>query len=75
MINGRKIANNVLDTISERTKQWPFDRIPPSLAVVLVGDDASSVLYVNNKTKAANRSGEYIFINFGNQMSIVPLDK
>src|SRR6056297_779240 len=58
ILDGRKIADrlvdNVRDAVSARVaKGGP----PPGLAVVLVGDDPASEVYVGNKIKACERAG------------------
>ncbi len=54
ILDGKKIALERYDLI--RAQIIDFDR-PPSLAVVLVGDDYASHLYVKLKEKAAKKSG------------------
>lgn len=57
LIDGKKISENILNGIKERIASH---RIKPGLAVVLVGDDEASHIYVDLKEKAANDVG----INF-----------
>ena len=56
IIDGKKIAENLRNTIAEEVKQ--FSR-PPGLAVILVGDDEASQVYVKNKSKACVEVGFY----------------
>ena len=56
IIDGKKIAENLRNTIAEEVKQ--FSR-PPGLAVILVGDDEASQVYVRNKSKACVEVGFY----------------
>ena len=51
IIDGKKIAENLRNTIAEEVEQ--FSR-PPGLAVILVGDDEASQVYVKNKSKACS---------------------
>ena len=58
LINGKEIANNLLgelkDEIDERLKTGIRN---PALAVILVGNDPASSVYVNNKRKACEKIG------------------
>lgn len=58
LINGKEIANNLLgelkEEIAERLKTGIRN---PALAVILVGNDPASSVYVNNKRKACEKIG------------------
>ena len=54
VIDGKAIAAKLR---AEVRVQAAALRTPPVLAVVLVGDDAASAVYVRNKTKAAREAG------------------
>lgn len=54
IIDGKEIAKNLRLKISEEVKK--LDR-PPGLAVILVGDDPASAVYVRNKERACNEAG------------------
>ncbi len=56
IIDGKKIAENLRTKIAIEVKQ--FSR-PPGLAVILVGDDEASQVYVRNKSKACVEVGFY----------------
>jgi methylenetetrahydrofolate dehydrogenase (NADP+)/methenyltetrahydrofolate cyclohydrolase len=56
-ISGRVIADEVLDGVTAEVEQLKAKGIHPSLAVILVGDDNASQVYVNNKRKACERVG------------------
>ena len=56
IIDGKKIAKNLRNSIASEVKQ--FSR-PPGLAVILVGDDEASQVYVRNKSKACIEVGFY----------------
>jgi methylenetetrahydrofolate dehydrogenase (NADP+)/methenyltetrahydrofolate cyclohydrolase len=56
IIDGKKIAENLRTKIAIEVKQ--FSR-PPGLAVILVGDDEASQVYVKNKSKACVEVGFY----------------
>jgi len=57
LIDGKEIANKILEKIAEEVKELKAKGIEPSLAVVLVGDDQSSLRYVAQKEKAALKVG------------------
>ncbi|MBU0646217.1 bifunctional 5,10-methylenetetrahydrofolate dehydrogenase/5,10-methenyltetrahydrofolate cyclohydrolase [Patescibacteria group bacterium] len=54
IINGREIARDIREKIRERVEQMP---IKPKLAVILVGDDEASHLYVGLKQRACEEAG------------------
>lgn len=54
IINGKEIANKLLDKVKENVAKM---ETKPHLAVVLVGKDPASKIYVNNKQKAAEKVG------------------
>ena len=54
IINGKEIANKLLDKVKEKVEKMP---IKPHLAVILVGNDAASKIYVRNKQIAAETVG------------------
>lgn len=56
ILNGTQIANSVKDAIKVSTRQMTESgERPPGLAMVLVGDDPASEIYVRNKTKACKQ--------------------
>lgn len=58
LIDGRKLALDLRARIKNHIDVLVGDhKILPSLAVVLVGDDPASHIYVNNKKKAAEQAG------------------
>ena len=54
IIDGKKIANEVLADIKSKTTDLGHT---PKLAIVLVGNDEASLIYVRNKQKAAQEVG------------------
>jgi len=58
LIQGREVANQIIADIAHQVeiKQAAGFR-PPGLAVVLVGDDPASSIYVRHKQKACERAG------------------
>ena len=58
LIDGKLIASNLLDDLKKEIAKRQQDGIRnPALAVVLVGDDPASTVYVNNKRKACEKVG------------------
>src|SRR5262245_42589524 len=54
LIDGKKIAANLRAEIAAKVAAMPFK---PGLAVILVGDDPASHVYVSNKIKACKEAG------------------
>ena len=54
MIDGKAVAAELRKTVAARVAALPFS---PGLAVVLVGDDAASAVYVRSKDRAAREVG------------------
>ncbi len=59
LIDGRAIAKRVRADVAERAKKLIARGVRPGLAVVLVGDDPASAVYVSAKGKAAEEAGMY----------------
>lgn len=63
IIDGKKISAQVKESVAAEVKTLREQGIEPCLAVVIVGDDPASRVYVNNKKKACAfcgiRSEEY----------------
>jgi methylenetetrahydrofolate dehydrogenase (NADP+)/methenyltetrahydrofolate cyclohydrolase len=57
ILNGRVLANNIREKANERIHKLSH---PPGLAVILVGEDPASHLYVGLKENAAKEVGIYI---------------
>ncbi len=57
LIDGRLIASKIELSISEKIVELKNKGIVPSIAVILVGKDPASVVYVRNKERAAQRCG------------------
>jgi len=56
-LDGRILADRVLEEVRATVAARPASRRAPSLAVVLVGDDPASHVYVNAKMQACTRCG------------------
>jgi methylenetetrahydrofolate dehydrogenase (NADP+)/methenyltetrahydrofolate cyclohydrolase len=62
ILDGKRIAQELLDRIGKRVSERKAQgKVEPGLAVVLVGDDAASSVYVRNKRKACHQVG---FVSF-----------
>ncbi|HLS80000.1 MAG TPA: bifunctional methylenetetrahydrofolate dehydrogenase/methenyltetrahydrofolate cyclohydrolase FolD [Steroidobacter sp.] len=57
IIDGRAIAQRLRERIAQRVAQLETQGLRPGLAVVLVGDDPASQVYVNSKTRQAHEAG------------------
>jgi len=58
IIDGKKIAGEVLAEVEQEVRRLRSERsIQPGLAVVLVGDNPASQVYVRNKTRACEKAG------------------
>ncbi len=64
IISGKEVSQAVKERVSDEVKLLRAEGIEPCLAVILVGEDPASKVYVNNKKKACEfcgiRSLEYI---------------
>ncbi|MBI4250064.1 bifunctional 5,10-methylenetetrahydrofolate dehydrogenase/5,10-methenyltetrahydrofolate cyclohydrolase [Candidatus Uhrbacteria bacterium] len=56
-INGKKIAESIVDSLQERVRKLAEHGNPPSLTVILVGDNKASATYVRKKGEAAEQIG------------------
>lgn len=57
IIDGKAIANKVRNALKQRTEKLAQLELQPGLAVVLVGDNPASSIYVRNKAKACKETG------------------
>lgn len=56
IIDGKKVAQELRENIKQRVKQLESQ---PGLAVILIGENPASVIYVNSKEKACKEVGIY----------------
>ena len=69
IIDGKAISESVKQRIAERVSERVAQGLrAPGLAVILVGDDAASQVYVKNKTNACDKVG------FKSEAVILPTD-
>lgn len=62
ILDGKKLRDEIFEELKEKIEKLSPK---PSLAVILVGDDPSSKIYVNNKKKCAEKLGiNSIVINY-----------
>jgi methylenetetrahydrofolate dehydrogenase (NADP+) / methenyltetrahydrofolate cyclohydrolase len=57
IIDGKALAARLRGVMADEVKQLMARSVRPGLAVVLVGDDPASQIYVRNKTKALAEAG------------------
>jgi len=57
IIDGKKIAENLRETLKKQIQQIPSNQPKPGLTVILIGEDPASQIYVRNKEKFANEIG------------------
>jgi methylenetetrahydrofolate dehydrogenase (NADP+)/methenyltetrahydrofolate cyclohydrolase len=61
IIDGKAVAAKVRGEVADEAKQLRARGVEPGLAVVLVGEDPASQVYVRNKTKAGRDAGLNVF--------------
>jgi len=59
IVDGKAIAQGIRDEIGKKTQILKTRGYTPGLAVILVGDDPASEIYVGNKIKACDDVGYY----------------
>ena len=59
IINGKEIVASVRERIKQEVQEMANHGKQPGLAVVLVGNDPASAVYVRNKEKACQEAGMY----------------
>ena len=57
LIDGRGIAKRVREAVAARVSKLAVKGVKPGLAVILVGDDPASAVYVRSKGKACEEAG------------------
>ena len=57
VINGKEIAKNLKEQVKMEAEELCKQGITPGLAVIIVGDNPASRVYVNNKQKACEEVG------------------
>ncbi len=59
IISGTELAKKIREQLKQETAMLKKQGVTPGLAVILVGDDPASQVYVRNKTKACDEIGFY----------------
>lgn len=59
IIDGVKLAATIRENVAQRTAALTAAGIKPGLAVILVGSDSASQVYVRNKVAACEKAGLY----------------
>lgn len=59
IINGKAVAERIRNEIKQSVESLKQNGITPGLAVIIVGEDAASKVYVRNKKKACEEVGMY----------------
>jgi len=57
IIDGKLISSKIKDSVKQDVEGLKYRGINPSLAVILVGQDPASMVYVSNKEKTCNALG------------------
>ena len=57
IINGKELAKQIRSDLKKEAEVLREDGIIPKLAVIMVGNDKASEVYVRNKSKACNEVG------------------
>ena len=57
LIDGKELAKKIRLELKEKTEELKKHGIKPKLAVIMVGDDKASAVYVKNKSKACEEIG------------------
>ena len=64
ILNGKDLSVVIREQLKNEVEQMVKDGVHPGLAVILVGDDPASKIYVNNKKKACEQVGIQSFQYF-----------
>lgn len=60
ILSGKEVSSHVYETLKSMIDELKSKGITPGLAVVLVGDDPASQVYVRSKTKRFNKLGLHL---------------
>ena len=59
IIDGKAVSKSVKESVKAECEQLKTQGVTPGLAVILVGDDSASQVYVRNKERACEECGFY----------------
>ena len=57
ILDGNALSATVRERLAQRAKALAKQDVTPALAVILVGDDPASAVYVRNKVAACEKTG------------------
>ena len=57
ILSGLEISNDIRNKLKKKVESMKQNGLHPGLAVILVGNDPASRIYVNNKKKACEEIG------------------
>ena len=57
IIDGKQISSETLEAVAAEVEALKKKGVEPCLAVIIVGDDPASRVYVNNKKRSCERVG------------------
>ena len=77
IIDGKEVAKKTRENLKKEVEELKASNIKPKLAVIMVGDNAASKVYVKNKSKACNEVGveyeEYFLDTNTSQKELIDL--
>jgi methylenetetrahydrofolate dehydrogenase (NADP+)/methenyltetrahydrofolate cyclohydrolase len=59
VLDGKALSHKIMEDVKKEVTEYKKKGVVPGLAMILVGDDPASLLYVNMKTKACEQVGIY----------------
>ncbi|RBR29916.1 tetrahydrofolate dehydrogenase/cyclohydrolase, NAD(P)-binding protein [Enterococcus cecorum] len=62
LLNGKELAQKLQQDMTQEVTEFKEKGLQPGLAVILVGEDPASQVYVRNKERAANNIGMYSLV-------------
>ena len=57
ILNGKEVAKKTRENLKSKVEELKKKNIFPKLAVIMVGEDGASKIYVRNKSKACEELG------------------
>ena len=80
IIDGKKLSQKIRNELAEKVKDLKKQGIHPKLAVIMVGNDPGSTVYVRNKSRACEKVGiefeEFLFEeSFSEEELLAVIDK
>jgi len=79
ILNGKEVAKKTRENLKQKVEKMKQEGICPKLAVIMVGEDSASQIYVRNKSKVCNEIGiefeEYLLPEETKQEELLTLIK